>query len=56
MCTAWGWNASTLLEAEALYRLLTIALPIAALLAILGVLGGACVRALRTWARAFWPH
>ena len=39
-----------------LHTLLTVALPIAALLAILGLLVVACVRALCTWAREFWPH
>jgi len=44
------------MEKETLYRLLKIALPIAALLAILGWLLVACVRALRALARDFWPH
>ncbi len=44
------------MEKETLYRLLKVALPIAALLAILGLLLVACVRALRAWAREFWPH
>jgi hypothetical protein len=39
-----------------LYKLLKVALSVAALLAILGWLVAACVRALRTWAREFWPH
>ena len=39
-----------------LHKLLTVALPIAALLAILGLLVVGCVQALRTWAREFWPH
>ena len=39
-----------------LYKLLMVALPIAALLAILGLLVVACVRALRALAREFWPH
>jgi hypothetical protein len=44
------------MDRETLYRLLTVALAIAALLAILGLLVVACVRALRTLAREFWPH
>ena len=44
------------MDKETLYGLLKFALPIAALLAILGWLAVACVRALRTLAREFWPH
>jgi hypothetical protein len=44
------------MDKETLYRLLQVALLIAALLAILGWLLVACVRALRTLAREFWPH
>jgi hypothetical protein len=41
---------------ETLYTLLKAALPIAALFVVLGLLVVACVRALRTLAREFWPH
>jgi hypothetical protein len=44
------------MEKETLYRLLEVALLIVALLAILGLLLVACVRALRALAREFWPH
>jgi hypothetical protein len=44
------------MDQQTLYRLLKVALPVAALLAILGWLVVACVRALRTLAREFWPH
>lgn len=44
------------MDKETLYSLLKVALPIAALLAIVGLLVVACVRALRTLAREFWPH
>jgi hypothetical protein len=41
---------------EMLHTFLTVALLIVVLLAILGLLVVACVQALRTWAREFWPH
>ena len=44
------------MDNETLYSLLKVALSIAVLLAILGLLVVACVRALRTLAREFWPH
>jgi hypothetical protein len=49
-------GVSTPMDHETLYKLLTVALSVAALLATLGWLVAACVRALRTWAREFWPH
>ena len=36
--------------------LTVVALAIAALLAILGLLVVVCVRAIRTWVRQLWPH
>ncbi len=44
------------MDKETLYSLLKVALSIAGLLAILGLLVVACVRGLRTLAREFWPH